>query len=446
MTQYNLFRLDDVCDNMPNYKNIIKFIKLLNKYNIKPLIGVIPTVNDKLIVDKKSKFKIENLKKLIKSNKIDIALHGYDHRYISNKKGILRLNNTSEFSGLSYNAQEKKIKDGLKILKKRLGVTPKYFFAPAHNYDENTLAVLKKYNLINVDGISLYPFEYLGVMHIPQQKNQLNPKLNLFKNGIFVNHFHPMDLIIQKLVEIEEFCKKYTSTLINFEELDNIKIQKNTLDNELFIGYKKVMHNLSKTKYPFVKIKKYGFHNLVFGLIKREILKKEQRKYGFDKWHTTPIELRPYAQACVKEVNNLILKDNLTAVYEIGCGLGEILHNIKAPVKFGYDIDKGVLIYGLKKYKDIKFNCGSFNDIQNKDIDVLITINFIHEIKANDLKKYYNKLTKSNNVKYIIVDSVNYKYRHDFSKILPKKYKLFFQSKEYENKRQVLIYKKTRLI
>lgn len=321
-----------------------------------------------------------------------------------------------------------------------MGVTPKYFFAPAHNYDENTLAVLKKYNLINVDGISLYPFEYFGVKHIPQQKNQLNPKLDLFKHGIFVNHFHPMDLTSKKLMEIEKFCKTHKSTLINFDELDNIPIYKSFLDNGLFVCYKKITNKLSDVKYPFVKIKKYGLHNLILGLIKKQILKKEQKKYNFDKWHINPIELRPYAQECVKEVNNIIKKEKLNSAYEIGCGLGEILHNIKAPIKIGYDIDKRVLIAGSKKYKEIKFNCGSFKDIINRNIDILITINFIHEIKTRDLKQYYRKLTKDNNIKYIVVDSVDYKYYHNFSKIFPKNYKLFFKSKEFENKRRIHIY------
>ncbi|MDD3178582.1 MAG: DUF2334 domain-containing protein [Candidatus ainarchaeum sp.] len=237
MTQYNLFRMDDVCDNMPNSQNVIKFIKLLNKYNIKPLLGVIPAVKDESIKEKKSIFRIEDLKPFIKTNQIIIALHGYEHRYHYGNKGILKLNRNSEFSGLNIEIQEKMIKSGINILNKRLDITPKYFFAPAHNYDENTLVILNKYNLINVDGISLYPFEYFGVKHIPQQKNQLNPKLDLFKHGIFVNHFHPKDITNKKLQEINDFCLKNKNSLINFENVHKLKIKRNKVLDVLFVCF-----------------------------------------------------------------------------------------------------------------------------------------------------------------------------------------------------------------
>ncbi|MFA5746034.1 MAG: DUF2334 domain-containing protein [archaeon] len=442
MKQYNLFRLDDVCDKMPNYQNVFKFIKLLNKYNIKPLMGVIPAVKDELIIDQKSTFKIKELEPFIKKNQIIIALHGYEHKYSYGNKGILKLNSKSEFSGLNFNSQSQKIKSALSILKKELAITPKYFFAPSHNYDENTLAVLKEYNLINVDGISLYPFEYLGVKHIPQQKNQLNPKLDLFKNGIFVNHFHPDEITTTKLIEIEKFCKEHKSTLINFDDLDNINISRNSFENSCFVKYKGATGTLEKIKYPIDKIKKFGFYNLVAGLIKKEKLKKECQKYKFNKWHINPIELRPYALDCVKEVNKIISKEKLTSVYEIGCGLGEILNKIKAKIRVGYDIEPEVLIAGAQKFKKIIFNYGSFNDIKNKNIDVLITVNFIHEIKPSILKKYYANLIKYNRIKYIAVDSVNYKYNHNFKQILPREYKLVFKSKVFENNRTIQIYGK----
>lgn len=237
MRQYNLFRIDDVCDKMPNYKNVIKLIKLLNKYNIRPLVGIIPVIKDKAIIDEFSDFNIESLKTLIKKNKIIVALHGYTHQYHYGNKGILKINSKSEFSGQSFTIQKKKIANGLKVLNKRLNVKPKYFFAPSHNYDINTLKVLKKYNLINVDGISLYPFEYKGVKHIPQQKNQINPTLDLFKNGIFVNHFHPKDITNKKLQEINEFCLKNRNSLINFENVHKLKIKRNKVLDALFVCF-----------------------------------------------------------------------------------------------------------------------------------------------------------------------------------------------------------------
>ena len=237
MKQYNLFRIDDVCDKMPNHENVIKLINLLNKYHIRPLIGVIPEVKDDSIINENSTFKLEDLVDLIENNKIIVALHGRNHKYHYTNKGILKLNKISEFSGINMGVQEKMIKSGINILNKRLQIIPKYFFAPSHNYDENTLKILKKYSLINVDGISLYPFYYKGVYHIPQQKRTLQPKLNFFKNGIFVNHFHPKDITNKKLQEINEFCLKNRNSLINFENVHKLKIKRNKVLDALFVCF-----------------------------------------------------------------------------------------------------------------------------------------------------------------------------------------------------------------
>ena len=255
----NLFRIDDVCDYLPNVDNVMQLIRILNRYNIKPLLGIVPNVEDKDIIDKNSNFKLEDLIPLIEKNKIDIALHGYNHKYITKNGGILDLNKRSEFAGLSYDQQKRKIADGLKIIKDRLNVEPKYFFAPAHSYDLNTLKVLKEFNLVNVDGISLFPFEHFGVFHIPQQRGYIKERFLWFKFGVFVNHFHPKTITEKVLNDVEKFCNENREYLANFDEILENKVfylklnQKYRIHSEIFKKWFHTKRFLYKLKIKVLK-------------------------------------------------------------------------------------------------------------------------------------------------------------------------------------------------
>jgi len=218
-TYLNLFRIDDICDKMPNVEKTIKLIEILNRYNIKPLLGVVPKVKDENIIDKGSNFKLEDLKNLINENKVEIALHGYNHKYVTKSSGLLNINEYSEFAGLSYNEQWEKIENGIMSIRDRLDIDVKYFFAPAHSYDVNTLRVLKEFNLVNVDGIALFPFEFMNVFHIPQQRGYIKERFLWFKFGVFVNHFHPKTITEKVINDVEKSCEENKEDLANFDEI-----------------------------------------------------------------------------------------------------------------------------------------------------------------------------------------------------------------------------------
>ena len=70
-----------------------------------------------------------------------IALHGFNHLYTTDKKGLFPLNNFSEFAGVEYFTQLNMIKKGLERLKE-WGIETDIFMAPGHTYDMNTLKAL----------------------------------------------------------------------------------------------------------------------------------------------------------------------------------------------------------------------------------------------------------------------------------------------------------------
>jgi hypothetical protein len=136
-----LFRFDDICPTM-NWNLWDKVEEILDKYEIKPLLGVIPDCKDTelTIMPAKSDFWIWLSNK--QKEGYTIAMHGCNHIFSSNSRGILTTRKGSEFAGLSYEEQLKKIKKGKDILESH-GIHTNIFFAPGHSYDENTIKALK---------------------------------------------------------------------------------------------------------------------------------------------------------------------------------------------------------------------------------------------------------------------------------------------------------------
>ena len=98
-------RLDDITPDM-DWERFLKFKALLDRYQVKPLIGVVPDNRDENLVKKElsaeEKKLSEGFWEYIKSLKEDgwvIAMHGFRHIYSTKKGGCFPLNNFSEFAG-----------------------------------------------------------------------------------------------------------------------------------------------------------------------------------------------------------------------------------------------------------------------------------------------------------------------------------------------------------
>ena len=188
-----------------------------------------------------------------------------------------------------------------------------------------------------------------------------------------------------------------------------------------------------------------GLLIFVKGLLKRPYYWFLQRLFHFDKWHTMPIEHRPYALELCRYINELIEKERLENVVEIGCGLGEILARIKVGQRIGFDVEENVIRACRAINKTIEFHTGTFGDVRGLAIDVLIAVNFIHNIAPNELQQQFTEVLLNNKVKFIVVDSVAYKYFHDFGRLFGDRCEKVWQSREFEHKRTVHVYRNVRL-
>lgn len=171
-------RLDDITPDM-DWERFFKFKALLDQYQVKPLIGVVPDNRDPNLVKtgepgeggstSGSQRPVDfwaYVKELERQGWV-IAMHGCHHVYATDKGGMFPLNNFSEFAGLSFEQQRDLLAEGRRILAEK-GITTELFMAPAHSYDQNTLRALKETGFRGLtDGFGDYPYRFRGLDFYP---------------------------------------------------------------------------------------------------------------------------------------------------------------------------------------------------------------------------------------------------------------------------------------
>lgn len=216
---FYLIRLDDACSTM-DAKKWKRIEEILDLYGVHPMVGIIPANNDpKQQIDEVD---IEFWDK-VKSWKMkgwSIALHGYDHCFISESgmSGLNPLWERSEFAGVSLELQKEKIRKGVVEFRSH-GIDPMYFFAPAHTYDENTLSALREESNIRVisDTIATHPYRNGDFIFIPQLGGHCT---EVKIPGIWTFCLHPSEMTEENFVATERFLKVHKNEIIGFDELD----------------------------------------------------------------------------------------------------------------------------------------------------------------------------------------------------------------------------------
>lgn len=224
-----LLRLDDASEYMLQ-SNWCRMEKLLDKYCIKPIVGVIPDNKDKKLLQFG---KIDHFWELVKSWKAKgwtIALHGYTHVYETDEGGINPVNKRSEFAGLPLANQKEKISSGYSILLNH-DIHAEIFYAPSHTFDLNTLIALKNETDIRVisDTVANDVYYENDFYFIPQQSGSVR-KLP-FKLLTFC--YHPNTMKDDEFNKLESFLSKYSGQFGEFNKRLLKKKSKSTYDKVL---------------------------------------------------------------------------------------------------------------------------------------------------------------------------------------------------------------------
>lgn len=219
-----LIRLDDACPYMDRAK-WQRMEDILDKYGVKPLVGIIPAN-----ADPKTMIELEDPTFWEKAHSWErkgwaIALHGYNHCYTSSGglKGLNPMWERSEFAGLPLEEQKEKIRKGVTIMREN-GINPKYFFAPSHTFDENTLTALCEESDIRIisDTFALRPYKYKEFVFIPQFGGQCR---EMKMNGIYTFCIHPNTMKDEAFLQTEEFLQSHKDKFTSFDQqdLENIR-------------------------------------------------------------------------------------------------------------------------------------------------------------------------------------------------------------------------------
>lgn len=161
-----LIRLDDITEDM-DMSRFMRIKGILDRYGIKPLIGVVPDNQDNNLhcEDYNPDF-WRLINDLISENWV-VSQHGYRHIYSSNESGLLGINPFSEFAGIPYDKQLESLSSGQKLLNSH-NIFPEIFMAPGHSFDKNTLKALKELGFKAItDGLYKKPYVRDGLLFIP---------------------------------------------------------------------------------------------------------------------------------------------------------------------------------------------------------------------------------------------------------------------------------------
>jgi len=219
-----IIRLDDAAQNM-NIKNWKKMEFLLDKHNIKPIVGVIPNLKDSNLLSQYTKIDdFWDIVKIWNDKEWNIAMHGYDHVYITKSRGINPVNSRSEFAGVDLDVQRQKFILASEIFKKN-GISPNVFFAPSHTFDLNTLLAIKETTKISIisDTIANKPYIYSGLRFIPQQYSFV--RKSCFRFTTFC--YHPNTMKDNDFEVLDNFLSKYKINHVN--NLETLKFFKRNI-------------------------------------------------------------------------------------------------------------------------------------------------------------------------------------------------------------------------
>lgn len=179
-----------------NWDNFIKIKEKAESLNISAILGVIPENRDPSLSQWSTPSDFYDILLEYKSRGDIIAQHGTYHQYVNRNPGILGISNKSEFAGLPYEVQLKKLSRGKRILCEA-GLWMPVFMAPSHSFDLLTLRALSDLNFKSVtDGYGFTPYRKSGITLFPQMTSRfLKYGWGVSTNCLHVNSMQSKDVV-----------------------------------------------------------------------------------------------------------------------------------------------------------------------------------------------------------------------------------------------------------
>lgn len=175
MSARYIVRVDDVCPTM-NWDVWDRVERVFVDNDVRPILAVVPDNHDPDLVVAPAHPAFWDRVRGWRDRGWEVAMHGYEHRYVTDDGGLLRLKPRSEFAGLSRDEQLAKL-DASRAAFAAQGLAPRTWVAPGHSFDATTVALLPEVGISVIsDGHALLPFrDSAGLVWIPQQTERFLP-------------------------------------------------------------------------------------------------------------------------------------------------------------------------------------------------------------------------------------------------------------------------------
>ncbi len=239
-------RMDDITSHM-DFEKFYRVKKILDTYQIKPLIGVVPFNRDSNLRKDPDCEDFPAFLQALQEEGYAIALHGCYHVYTTNKKGLFPLNDFSEYAGVSYETQHEMIRNGKEKFAE-WGIDTDIFMPPAHTFDSNTLKALKANGFRAVtDGFGKAPYirEELVFYPIAAKRSECFSD----KEGYTTLVLHANMMEEKDFVVLEEKLARHSQQFISYDEYRKVTPKKRK-----FLGYL-TEYMLATVKYTLVRFR-----------------------------------------------------------------------------------------------------------------------------------------------------------------------------------------------
>jgi predicted deacetylase len=188
----------------------------LDEAALKPILAVIPDSQDPCMRRWPAVKGFWDIARAWHAKGWTIALHGYQHRYVTRKAGILRINRRSEFAGLPIDEQTRKLTAACALFRSQ-GLEPDAWVAPAHSFDRVTVRILKDLGIRAIsDGLSRLPYRCEdGMLWVPQQIW----RLRRMPAGVWTVCYHHNEWSNADLEEFRRDIGIYREQITRFDEV-----------------------------------------------------------------------------------------------------------------------------------------------------------------------------------------------------------------------------------
>lgn len=222
-------RMDDITPDM-DWTKFMRFKALCDLYQVKPLIGVVPSnMDETLHLSEPQNAPVKDFWVYIRelqSKGWCVAQHGVTHIYKTKKMGCFPLNRLSEFAGTGYEKQYEALKQGKRVLQEH-GIKTDIFMAPAHSFDRDTIKALKKLGFGRMtDGFGNCPYMRWGMTFYPISYKQSSVLKSKAGKGCTTFVVHTNTMNDKDFARYEQLFAAQKERLVSYTRFLEMKPQK----------------------------------------------------------------------------------------------------------------------------------------------------------------------------------------------------------------------------